>query len=376
MAGPAGAASSAPPPADRGTKKRAWRILQVSVSVGIAIAIFALVIPKVADYTEVWRTISALAVWKLLILVAVMGGNLVTYWPQQTTAMPGLTLAQAAVNSQTSNSIANVVPGGQAVAVAFAYYIYRTWGFTKAEIVLQALVTGMWNIYLKLAAPVVALAVLAAYGHFSLGLLVAASVGLAVLAASLVLIGFTLWKKAFARVIGAQLGRIASAGRRWFRKPPVRDWGEAAVGVRTRVIELLERQWIALTGFTVLSHAALFVVLLLSLRFVGVNGHQVSWAEVFGVFAFVRLLSTLPLTPGGIGIAELGYIGGLALAGGEHAKVVAAVLLFRALTYGLQIPLGGVTYVVWRRKRSWFKAPPDLEPAEELPGAVPALTPA
>ena len=33
--------------------------------------------------------------------------------------------------------------------------------------------------------------------------------------------------------------------------------------------------------------------------------------------------------------------------------MVAAVLLFRALTYGLRIPIGAFTYVIWRRKRSW-----------------------
>ena len=34
------------------------------------------------------------------------------------------------------------------------------------------------------------------------------------------------------------------------------------------------------------------------------------------------------------------------------------VLLFRALTYLLQIPLGGITYVIWKRNRSWLKAAP------------------
>jgi uncharacterized membrane protein YbhN (UPF0104 family) len=59
---------------------------------------------------------------------------------------------------------------------------------------------------------------------------------------------------------------------------------------------------------------------------------------------------------------ELSYIGGLILAGRDHADVSAdvfhaqvagAVLLFRALTYGVQIPLGGVAYLVYRAKSSW-----------------------
>ena len=94
----------------------------------------------------------------------------------------------------------------------------------------------------------------------------------------------------------------------------------------------------------------------------GVTGREVSWAQVLGVFAFVRLISALPITPGGVGLVELGYIAALFVAGRNSRDVpiglfrtqtAAAVLLFRTLTYGAQIPLGLVTYVVWRSKASW-----------------------
>src|SRR5438552_14951548 len=45
----------------------------------------------------------------------------------------------------------------------------------------------------------------------------------------------------------------------------------------------------------------------------------------------------------------LEYVGGLVLAGGGRTEVVAAVLVFRFLTFFLQIPLGGFTYLAWRR---------------------------
>ena len=32
---------------------------------------------------------------------------------------------------------------------------------------------------------------------------------------------------------------------------------------------------------------------------------------------------------------------------------MAAVLLFRALTYAIQIPIGGFTYIIWRVKSDW-----------------------
>ena len=111
-------------------------------------------------------------------------------------------------------------------------------------------------------------------------------------------------------------------------------------------------------------------ILLLALRDLGVSEQQVSAAEVFAVFAFGRLISALPITPGGLGVIELGYIGGLsAAAGGDKAAVVAAVLLFRTLTFGIQIPLGGFTYLIWRAKKSWLRPVPD-ESATQASAAV------
>jgi uncharacterized membrane protein YbhN (UPF0104 family) len=43
--------------------------------------------------------------------------------------------------------------------------------------------------------------------------------------------------------------------------------------------------------------------------------------------------------------------------------VVAAVLLFRALTYALQVPLGALSWVVWRRATAGGRLPPPTESA-------------
>ncbi|MEO8696143.1 MAG: hypothetical protein ABI658_21680, partial [Acidimicrobiales bacterium] len=52
--------------------------------------------------------------------------------------------------------------------------------------------------------------------------------------------------------------------------------------------------------------------------------------------------------PGGIGITELGLVGTLTQFGGEEAKVVAAVLLFRALTVLPPIVIGAFVAFTWR----------------------------
>lgn len=43
-------------------------------------------------------------------------------------------------------------------------------------------------------------------------------------------------------------------------------------------------------------------------------------------------------------------IGGLVAAGGDKVKVVAAVLVYRALTWLLPVPVGVGTYLWWRRR--------------------------
>jgi putative heme transporter len=106
---------------------------------------------------------------------------------------------------------------------------------------------------------------------------------------------------------------------------------------------------------SLVSHLSLYLVLLVTLRHVGVGDAEVSWAEVLAVFAFARLATAIPLTPGGAGFVEGVLFAGLVAAGGAKPQVVAAVLVYRALTWLLPIPVGIGTYLWWRRRS--FAAP-------------------
>lgn len=354
--------------ARRSRRRVAVRVAQVAISLVLIVGVFVYAIPKIADYSKVWNSISGLTTTQILLLLAATAFNIVTYWPQMTASLPGLTLAQAGVNNQTSTTVANTVPGGGFLANGVTWGMYRSWGFTNAAIGLSLLITAIWNSFIKLGLPIISVLILAIQGSRRITLLVPALIGLAALIAVVLLFALTLWKKSLARRIGRGLARPASFFLRLARRPPVTGWDEAAVRFRKRTIQLVTKRWIPLTVFTVVSHLGLYLVLLLSLRFVGVSESEIGWAEVLGVFAFGRLLTALPLTPGGLGVVELAYIGGLVLAGRNHtivspeefrAQVTAGVLLFRTLTYGAQIPIGGVTYLIWRFKKSWRKRPED-----------------
>jgi uncharacterized membrane protein YbhN (UPF0104 family) len=361
------------------SRKRLIRIAQIVISLVLVVGIFAYAIPKIADYGDVWRAIRAMTWIEIGTLFLVTAVNIFTYWPVMVASMPGLTIGQAAVNNQASTSIANTLPGGGWIATGLSYTMYRSWGFTNQSIGLTTIVTGIWNSFIKLGMPVVALAALALTGRMNAGLIIPTVIGILVLVAAVVLFAGILWKESLARAIGGGLGRAASALRRPFHKPPF-HWAEAAGRFRKQTIGLVAKRWPALTISSVASHVALYLVLLLALRHVGVSEREVSWAQVLSVFAFVRLISLIPLTPGGVGLVELGYIGGLYVAGKARAdvpldvfkaQIAAAVLVFRALTFVLQIPLGALAYVVWQRKKSWRKPVP-REVDEPLAAPAPA----
>jgi uncharacterized protein (TIRG00374 family) len=202
-----------------------------------------------------------------------------------------------------------------------------------------------------------------------------ALIGLVILVGVIVLFALMLSREQFARRAGDGLGRAWSWIRRLAHKAPVSTWGEGAVRFRKDTIRLIGRRWLPLTATTIVSHLALYLVLLLALRHVGVSEREISWAQVLAVFAFARLLSAVPLTPGGVGLVELALIAGLYAAGRHHAdvplsefkaQITAATLLFRTLTYGVQIPIGAFTYVIWRRRKGWLKSSDRPAEAEVL----------
>ncbi|MBU1493549.1 MAG: flippase-like domain-containing protein, partial [Actinobacteria bacterium] len=215
--------------------------------------------------------------------------------------------------------------------------------------------------------PPLALGVLAFTEDVGSALVIAAAVGMVFLVGMIVGFALVLRSKRLDRVVGDWLGRLVSWVTGRFGRAPVTTWGAAAVRFRITTNDLLAAGWKRLTVTTVVSHLSLYLVLLAALRSAGVSEADVSWVRVLAAFAFVRLISALPITPGGLGVVELGYTAALAIGLDDptKAKIVAAVLVFRFITYFLPIPLGAASYLYWRSNRSWRAAAAEGAPAGE-----------
>jgi putative heme transporter len=92
-----------------------------------------------------------------------------------------------------------------------------------------------------------------------------------------------------------------------------------------------------------------FVLFLVCLRVVDVSPNEVSAIEAFAAWSLARLLGSIPITPGGIGIVEVGLTTALVSFGANNAEAVAAVLVYRTLSIVPTLVLGLIAGIVWRR---------------------------
>ena len=144
------------------------------------------------------------------------------------------------------------------------------------------------------------------------------------------------------------------------------------LALRRRTVGLVRDRWPQLTFGMVAFLGAQAVLQWLCLRMLG---SQLSPVQVFAGFAFGRLLTSLVLTPGGVGFSETGaatlLVNGF---GGDPAVTASGVLLFSGYAYFLEIWAGGAGYGLWAARRSWRRPvvasdPPDGRTGDGAEGA-------
>ncbi|MBT8201669.1 MAG: flippase-like domain-containing protein [Acidimicrobiia bacterium] len=319
----------------------------------MAVGLLVGVLPAIANVGEVWEAIQTLTWLESGSLLALAAWNIFTYQLVIMSALPGLTLGRAFVVGQISTAVTNTLPAGSAVGVGITYSMFSSFGFESGSIAIAAVVTGLWNTFVKLGLPIVAFAILSFQGKGNAALQSAAITGLIILLAAIGVLVLALARESVAYQTGDRLGRIATSVGRRFRRGPYDGWGDRLVTFREQSIDLLRRRWHWISLSTIVSHLSLYALLVLSLRHMGISAIDVTGAEALAVFALVRLVAAVPITPGGLGVVEVGYTTALVVAGGDEELVVAAVLIYRALSYLLQVPLGAIAFVVWRSRGDW-----------------------
>ena len=246
--------------------------------------------------------------------------NVVTFAPPWRAAMSGLSLWRALVMTQASTAAASALPGGEAVGLGLGFGMLRAWGFRSGAIAAAVAVVTVMNTLAKVLLPAAALVGLLVTGRQGglLGLLTVIGVGAICLLFGAAIMA--LRTDASTRVFAARLEEWRSRVPILRRRKVSGSLPDRLSTFRSETFGLLRRRWFALLSWTLIGHLAVFVVLLVALRAVGVPAEDVDFVEAFAAWALTRLLTAIPITPGGLGIVELGLTGALVAAGGRQRQ--------------------------------------------------------
>jgi uncharacterized protein (TIRG00374 family) len=264
-------------------------------------------------------------------------------------ALPGIGMWQAFRVTQASTASTYVAPGGAALGMGVSFLMLRRWGFRSSEIALAVALTGIWNQLATLGFPAVALGLLTLTGGRNHLLYTVGLVALGVFTVAIGLFALALARKRIALRAGALSWRVASWAARLARRRPIGWDAGALVRFRDDASSLLGKRWLPITLGVLAGNLTVFAVLLVALRTLGVPAGDVSVVEAFAAWSVVRVLGSIPITPGGLGFVELGLTTLLVNFGGAEAAVVAVVLVYRFLTVVPTLLIGLVAGATARR---------------------------
>ncbi|HKJ12850.1 MAG TPA: lysylphosphatidylglycerol synthase domain-containing protein [Ornithinimicrobium sp.] len=331
-----------------------WRETAQSVAgIALAAALVVFGLPWVAETT--WPQIAAqlrlVGPGSALGMAALLLAGLYCYTHTMIASLPGLTHLRALMVNAAGSMVSNLLPGGGAVGVALTYVMFRSWGHLRRAISTSILVLTVWNILARLALPVLgALFVLLGPVQAPRPVLVAAALAAGI---GVLVLGFfagTVFSERVAREVGGALGTLASPLARRF--PQLADLDHFVADQRARVEAIVRRSSLRLSLGLAGMFGFLFVLYVVASRSVGL---ELGLAALFAAYAFRQFLTVVAITPGGLGVTEVGTVGILVAFGGDPSAAAAAALLYAVFTHLLEVPLGAVALLAWwagRRRRA------------------------
>jgi len=330
--------------------------LAISFVLGVAIvgAVVWFIDTNELTYEKAWQALLTISVvWQgLLIAAGVL--NIVVYPFTVLVAIPALTYWRGFIERQSGFLISNAIPGGGAVAVGTQYAILNRYQVPPALSAAAVSADAVWTYLLTLGLPAIGAGLLVIEGRHNAQLTVLAIVGLVAVVVSLVVIATLLRSESGARRVGTWGQAVANRVYRIVKRPPP-DIVGGAVTFHETAHDLVARKWLALTITNVAAQATPFVVLLAALAGLGVLPAEISLIEAFAAYSAAILLTSFPITPGGLVTVDAALIGLLVAFGASPAEAAAADVVWRLVWFLPQLLVGTVTflgYLIARRRRS------------------------
>ena len=335
------------PARTRSPLARAWPWFRYVVGLALAgLALWALA-GRSGELSGASSYLSRLRWWSVGLSVPAEAGSLVAFALVQRRLLEagGVPTSTGRLSAITaaSTAIANSMPAGPLVASVFAFRQYRRLGADEA--------LSAWTLAAVFVAASVSLALLAAIGVAVAGAegagLDLVGVTVVVLLGAIAMGAVFLQRRMLAWLVGATL-RVLQRVVRWPRGERGAH-AEAIIG-RLTVVTLSARQIMVVVGWGLANWMLDCACLALSFMAVGVG---IPWRGLLLAYGAGQLAANLPITPGGLGVVEGSLTIALVQFGGAEASTVAAVFLYRLISFWLELPVGWATWgaMAWSQRR-------------------------
>jgi uncharacterized protein (TIRG00374 family) len=325
-------------------KAKPWRVIfRVLVLLATAVSLY-LLFPSLVELFTQWPALAHLDPWWILLALVFEAASVTALWELQRIALRTSSWFAVGTAQLAGGAAGNVIPGGAATAGAFAYRLLVRAGVRGEDVAGGLAAVSIANTTMILAFPILALPAILGGLEAPRGLLQTAYIGagafVVVVAAGLAAF---LWDSPL-----RQAGRGIDALLRLL--PGKRDahgTGDRLLHQRDALRHAFGARWPFALCAVIGKPAFDFLGLLCCLAAVGARPNP---SLVVLAYSASMLLTLVPFTPGGLGFVEAGLTGLLTLAGTTAHQALVATLAYRLLVFWLPLPLGGVAYLLHRRR--------------------------
>lgn len=361
------APNALPPTALPPTARPWWRgvlTVLVKVAVGAVVAYLVLSFVRSIDWAQVGDALGRLQWWESLVTVLLVAIRQTANASPLVFLLPGLGLPHAVSNGLSGTLIATFTPPPSDIVLRMS--MLTSWGIEPTR-GAAALVLNTVVFYLdRFAAPVLGLVLIAAslavepvYLWTALGGAVVAGAIIWVLSA------IARGEQAAGRV-GRSMGGLV---RRIRRSIDPEDWAAAMVRFQNEssagLAGRLGRAAPAMLAFIVIDG----IVLIVSLRFVGIPGEHLGYVAVLAAFLCLYPLTIFPFA--GLGVFDASLVVLVNADGAAYpADLLAALVVWRAATLLLPLLPGLGALTLWRRRQAKAARSDEDGAAPSLDGAA------
>jgi uncharacterized protein (TIRG00374 family) len=315
--------------------RRIGQVAAALVSLAVAAFILAVVLPHSLgiSWSDTTDEIEGVPFWDIMCLVGVWAAGLWTHTMVLRRALPGLSRRRAFALNLGGSGVSNVLPFGGAAGIGLNYAMLRSWGYNRIQISAFATVSNLVVALVKVAIALTGVVALMFMPDVASQLSRPTSPG-----------GIAMMS-----VVGVLVVAGAFVGARWRHGERKSRLAEGFRQMWMQCAHVLRRGWRGLAvggiGYPLLQMFLLWSCLV-ALQV------QVSIGAVVAAYAIERLLTLVPLTPGGVGVVETSATAVLVGFGAHPADALAGVVLFRVFSYLIEIPLGAVVAATWFARRN------------------------